>query len=229
MGNILTIIFVIIGTVCAYLIARWLYKRVYTPLLLPVAVATFLIVVFLLIFNISYDTYMIGGEWINRFLGPAVVALSFPLYQNRDVLKEMAVPLLAGTFIGAIVGVVSGVLMAKWVNFDAELVYSITPKSVTTPVAMDISSSLGGISTLAAVFVMIAGIAGAMFGTYVFKIFGLKETVGRGIGYGSASHAIGTAKALENNQLEGSISTIAMILSAIFVSIITPLIIPFLM
>src|SRR5699024_12661378 len=82
-------------------------------------------------------------------LVPPLHAHSFPTRRssdlNRDVLKEMAVPMLAGTFIGAIVGVVSGVLMAKWVNFDAELVYSITPKSVTTPVAMDISSSLGGI------------------------------------------------------------------------------------
>lgn len=229
MNDIMIALIVIIGTVIAYLFSRWLYKRVYTPLLLPVAVSTFIIVIFLIVTNISYDTYMIGGEWINRFLGPAVVALAYPLYQNKDVLKELAFPMLVGTFIGAVVGIVSGVWLAKLVRFEEELVFSITPKSVTTPVAMDISESLGGIDTLSAVFVMVAGIAGAMFGTYVFKWFGLKETIGRGVGYGSASHAIGTSKALENGQLEGSISTIAMILSAVFVSIITPYLIHFMM
>jgi|SRR5690625_348745 len=222
MNNGLITILVIIGTILAYLIAKWVYQRVYTPLLLPVFVATMIIIIVLVLFNISYDTYMIGGEWINKFLGPAVVALAFPLYQHRAILKRLALPIFSGTFIGAIMGVVSGGWMAKVVGFEEELIYSIIPKSVTTPVAMDISNSLGGNASLAAVFVMIAGIAGAMFCQVVYKLFRLQSSVGRAVGLGSASHAIGTAKALENSELEGSISTVAMILSAIFVSIITP-------
>lgn len=227
MSNLITVILVIIGTIIAYLLAKWLYKRIYTPLLLPVAVATFIIIIFLIIFDISYDTYMIGGEWINAFLGPAVVALAYPLYQNRDILRKLLVPLLFGTVVGSFIGVITGAFLTKILGFNEEIIYSITPKSVTTPVAMDISSSLGGIDSLAAVFVMIAGISGAMFSTYAFQAFKLTNPVGRGVGLGSASHAIGTAKALENSQLEGSISTIAMILSAVFVSIITPFIIKF--
>ncbi|MEI3604377.1 LrgB family protein [Pseudogracilibacillus sp. SE30717A] len=222
MSEVFIIISVIFGTIIAYLIAKWLYQRFYTALLLPVATATLFIVLFLLLFNISYDTYMVGGVWINAFLGPAVVALAYPLYENREILKKLAIPLLVGTFIGSCIGVLSGVILTKLAGFDKEILYSIIPKSVTTPVAMDISSSLGGIDTLAAVFVMVAGISGAMVSTYAFRLFKLTSSLGRGVGLGSASHAIGTARALENSPLEGSISTIAMILSAVFVSIITP-------
>lgn len=225
MNDFLICVIVIIGTILAYLLAKWIYKRVYTPLLLPIAVSTGMIILFLVIFNIPYDTYMIGGEWINAFLGPAVVALAYPLYQNRGLLKELAFPIIVGTFTGAVIGVITGVYLTLAIGFETEVVFSLIPKSVTTPVAMDISNSLGGIASLAAVFVMLAGISGAMISKYVYKSFGLKLPVGRGVGLGSASHAIGTAKALENSQLEGSISTIAMILSAVFVSVITPLVV----
>src|SRR5690625_1510529 len=180
MSNLLIIIPSIIGTILAYMIAKWIYKRIYTPLLLPVAVATFIIVMFLIIFHIPYETYMVGGEWINAFLGPAVVSLAYPLYQNKDVLKDLAIPIFAGTFAGAVIGVISGAYLAKVVHFDTTLVFSLTPKSVTTPVAMDISNSLGGIAPLAAVFVMIAGIAGAMVSKYIYRIFQITDPVGRG-------------------------------------------------
>lgn len=225
MKEYIIILFVIIGTIVAYIIAKWLYKRFYTALLLPVATATLLIVAFLVIFHVPYETYMLGGEWINKFLGPAVVALAYPLYQNRDTLKKIAVPMVIGTLIGAIIGVLTGVGLAILIGYDEVIIHSIAPKSVTTPVAMDISTSLDGIAPLAAVFVMVAGISGAMLSSYIFNLFKMKNPISRGIGLGSASHAIGTAKALESSALEGSASTIAMILSAIFVSIITPFII----
>lgn len=229
MSDVVVGIIVVSGTIIAYLIGRWIYKRVYTPLLLPVVVATFLIIGSLVLFNIPYETYMIGGEWINTLLGPAVVALAFPLYQNRDILKKLVIPMVVGTLVGAIVGVLSGVYLATLFNFDKSLILSLAPKSVTTPVAMDISQSLGGIASLAAAFVMVAGIFGAMASKYIYRLFRIKHPIGRGVGLGSASHAIGTAKALENSELDGSISTIAMILSAIFVSIIIPFMIHYLM
>src|SRR5699024_4251761 len=160
-------------TIVAYLLARRLYQRFYTPLLLPVAIATVLIIAVLILFNITYDTYMLGAKWIDAFLGPAVVALAYRLYQNRYIFKRLLLPILIGTFTGAMTGVATGILMAKGLGFSVEILYSITPKSVTTPVAMDISTSLTGISSLSAVFVMIAGISGAMIGSYVFKLLRL--------------------------------------------------------
>lgn len=225
MHDVWVMLFAIGGTVAAYLVATWLYKRFYTPLLLPVAVATFLVIAALLIGDISYDTYMIGGKWIDMLLGPAVVSLAYPLYQNKYILKRLAIPIVCGTFIGAIIGVTTGVFMAKSFGFEETIIFSLTPKSVTTPVAMDISQTLTGLSSLAAVFVMIAGIFGAMISTVAFKVFQLKHTVGRGVALGSASHAIGTSRALENSLEEGSVSTIAMILSAVFVSVLAPLLV----
>src|SRR5699024_7581324 len=145
------------------------------------------------------------------------------------ILKKLALPILSGTFVGAIIGVVSGGLMAKAFGFDEALIAPIIPKSVTTPVAMDISTSLNRIASLAAVLVMLAGIAGAMFYQSIYKVFRMNSTVGRGVGLGSSSHAIVTVKALESSELEGSISTVAMILCAVFVSLLTPMLIVFIL
>ncbi|MGM8212313.1 LrgB family protein [Virgibacillus sp. W0430] len=214
---------IIFVTIIVFNFANWLYKRYAHPLLLPVAVSTFILIFLLYIFNMSYETYMIGGEWINQLLGPAVVSLAYPLYIQRQILKKLAIPLLLGSLIGAIAGVSSGILLVKWAGFEDEIIVSLTPKSVTTPVAMDIAHAAGGITTLAAVFVMIAGIGGTMLSAYIFRLFRIESKIGRGVGLGSASHAIGTAKAMESSELEGSISTITMIVSAVYVSIIAPL------
>lgn len=217
--------FAIVGTVFSYIIGRNVYNRFRTPLLLPISVATVLIIVVLLIGNITYEAYMVGAQWIHALLGPAVVSLAYPLYQHRALLKRLAFPILLGSFIGALIGIVTGLYLAKIANLEDELIYSLIPKSVTTPVAMDISESLGGIAPLAAVLVIIAGLTGALLGPTMFTIFRFRSELGRGVALGSASHAIGTAAAFENSELEGSISTIAMIVSAVFVSILTPLMI----
>src|SRR5699024_7556563 len=150
-------------------------------------------------------------------------------YQHRMILKRLALPILSGTVVGAVIGVLSGGLMAKALGVDAELIASIIPKSVPTPVAMDISTYLNGIAALAVVFVMLAGSAGAMFYQSIYKVFRMNSKVGRGVGLSSSSHAIGTAKALESSELEGSISTVAMIVSAVFVSLLTPMLIVFIL
>src|SRR5699024_2018928 len=124
MDNILIGIIAIIGTIIAYLFAKWVYQRVYTPLLLPVFVATIAIVVVLLLFNVRFEWFMIGGDVISTFLGPSVVALVYLLYQHRMILKRLALPILSGTFVGAIIGVLSGGLMAKAIGFYEELIAS---------------------------------------------------------------------------------------------------------
>lgn len=211
-----------VGTLVIYAFARGLHMKAARTFTLPVITSTFTILVILLAFRVPYDTYMIGGGWINELLGPAVVALAYPLYKQRDTLKQVAVPVICGTMVGAVVGISSGILMAKWAGFDQLIIYSLAPKSVTTPVAMAVSESLGGVTTLAAVFVMIAGIGGVLMSPFIFKYGRIDHYLGRGVGIGSASHGIGTSKALENSLLEGSISTIAMVVSAVAVSSLTP-------
>ncbi|WP_232324916.1 LrgB family protein [Halobacillus mangrovi] len=209
-------------TIVSYIASLHLYRqhrRIYTT---PVIISTLVVIVFLLLFQVPYETYMIGGKWIDRLLGPAVVALAYPLYQYRKVLKEMFVPIVTGTTVGAVVGIGSGLLLSKWAGFSNLIIHSIVPKSVTTPVAMSISESTGGVMPLTAVFVMIAGIGGMLIHPLVMRYSGLTHSVGRGVGMGSASHAIGTAASMERDALEGSISTVAMVLSSVIVSIVAP-------
>lgn len=225
MANMIIGFIAIIGTIASYILARALYARHRLLIFLPFYVALTMIIVVLVIGQIPYDTYMIGGKWIHALLGPAVVALAYPLYEQRDLLRRLAFPILLGSLVGALVGLFTGLLLAKLVNLDDKLLYTLLPKSVTTPVAMDISESLGGIAPLAAILVIVAGLTGVLLGPLMFRIFNLRTEIGRGVGIGSASHAIGTATAFENSELEGSISTIAMIVNAVFVSILTPIVI----
>ncbi len=152
MKDILLSLFMAGFTIAAYLVSIRLYRkhrRIYTT---PVIVSTVVIIAVLLLFHLSYDTYMIGGQWINHLLGPAVVALAYPLYQYRDILKQMLLPIVTGTTVGAVVGIGSGLLLSKWAGFSSLIIHSIVPKSVTTPVAMSISESTGGVMPLTAVF-----------------------------------------------------------------------------
>src|SRR5699024_7391617 len=116
---------------------------------------SFCIVVLLLLFGIPYETYMIGGKYIDLLLGPAVVALAYPLYKQRDVLMKSLMPILSGVMVGSVVGMASGVLFAKLIGVKEVLIMTLLPKSVTTPVAMEISDVLGGAPSLTVVFVMI--------------------------------------------------------------------------
>jgi len=229
MNEIVIMLLATVGTCITYVLATRIYNKIQFPLFIPIIVAPAIIIIFLMLSNISYETYMVGGGLISQLLGPAVVALAYPLYKQRKLLKQLAGPITVGTFIGALIGISTGVLFTKWLNFNDEIIYSILPKSVTTPIAMEVSTSLGGITSLAVVFVIIAGVSGAVLSRYIYKLFRITHFVGRGVGIGSGSHAIGTAKALENGQTEGSVSTVAMILSMVFVSVLAPLLINYLL
>lgn len=221
MNNLLLGILSLIGTIAIYMLARKLNALYRNPFTLPVLIGTVVIILILLLLDIPYETYYIGAKWIDKLLGPAIVALAYPLYQHWKMLKDYMIPIITGVFVGGIVGVSSGLFLVKWANFDKYIIFSLAPKSVTTPIAMDIADEIGGVASLAAVFVMIAGIGGGVLGQFVLKWSRINHFLGKGIGLGSASHAIGISIAMENSELEGAASTIAMILSAIIVSLIT--------
>lgn len=218
-GISLTAIFV---TLAIYFLSKKLYQRFPTPVTIPLLIGTTLMIVILTVSGIPYETYMVGGKWIEQLLGPAVVALAFPLYKHRSVLKTYFFPLTVGVTFGAFLGVISGAQLSKLLGIEEMLIYSIMPKSVTTPVAMEVAQALGGIPALAAIFVMIAGIGGVVLGPFLLKLFNINHVIGKGVGLGSAAHAIGTSRALEYGELEGAISSVSMTLSAIIVSLLGP-------
>ncbi|WP_191555834.1 LrgB family protein [Metabacillus idriensis] len=216
-------------TIVVYAAMRQLYKKYPLPFLVPIATCTFIIILLLLGSGTDYAEYMKGGIWIDGLLGPAVVALAYPLYESRRILKKYALTILASVFPGSIIGIGSGTLLAGLFHVDEELILSLAPKSVTNPIAMDIADMMGGIPALAAIYVVIAGVSGAMFGPSLLQLFGIHHSVAKGIGLGAASHGTGTARALELGELEGAISSISMTLCAIFTAIICPLLAPFIL
>jgi predicted murein hydrolase (TIGR00659 family) len=219
----------IFATLFIYFIMRFLYKKFSSPILVPTATTTLCIVMLLLMFHIDYEAYMDGVKWINELLGPAVVALAYPLYHHRKLLKMYLQPILIGVTVGSISGTLSSIWLAKMWEIEEEVIRSLAPKSVTSPVAMDIAELLNGSSSLAAVYVMIAGITGAMVGPFMLKKCGIWHPIATGVALGSASHGIGTATALDLGAKEAAISSISMTLSALAAVLVCPLFIAWLL
>ncbi len=210
-------------TVATYVIANFVYLRFRKTPLNPVITATVALVAILILFDIPYETYMEGGDWVAAFLGPAVVALAVPLYKHRELLQKNLVPIAAGIVAGVIAGLVSGTLFTRWLGFTEELILTVLPKSLTTPVAMQVASTIGGIPSLAAVFVMVAGFTGILLGPYLLHLLNIDSPIGRGIGLGASAHGLGTAKAFEYGPEDASMSSVAMTLAAVLGALLSPL------
>lgn len=218
-------VFIIVATVALYLVMAKVYVRFSYPILIPVLTTTVFVILLLLAFHISYDEYMIGGKWINSLLGPAVVALAYPLYKQREMLVKYSIPIIGGVFVGLFAGMISGLVFAEVFGIDRSLILSIVPKSITTPVAIQIATGLGGVPSMTVVFVMIAGFSGVILGPLLLKWIRIKSSLGKGIALGSASHALGTSKAFEYGELTVSMSSVSMTLSAVLGSVFGPIVV----
>ncbi|RYG74227.1 LrgB family protein [Lentibacillus lipolyticus] len=225
MSTVLIGIVFISLTVFIYLFMTRLYHRFYIPFLIPALTSTVAVVFLLIIMEVSYDTYMIGGQWIDALLGPAIVALAYPLYNQRHLLLKNLYPILGGVVVGSLTGIFSGLLLAQSLGFNEKLLFSLLPKSVTTPVAMQIADGVGGLPALSVLFVMTAGFTGVVVGPYILYWFRLDSPLAKGMAFGSASHAIGTAKAIEYGDYTTSVSSVAMTLSAIACSVFGSLVV----
>lgn len=212
-------------TTVLYLFLNSQYIKYRWTILNPVLTTTVALVIILLVFDVSYETYMLGGKWVGELLGPAVVALAVPLYKQWELLRKNLLPIAIGVTAGSIVGLLSGSLLTKLFGFSAEMVLTMLPKSITTPVAMQMAEAFGGIPSLAAVYVMVAGFTGILVGPWLLKTLRIDSSIGRGIGLGSSAHGLGTAKAFEYGPEEASMSSVAMTLSAVVGSFLGPVIV----
>lgn len=158
---------------------------------------------------------MVGGQWIDRLLGPAVVAFAYPMYRHRRLLRLFWLPLLSGVGIAVLMTLIMVTSWAKILKLQPLIFHTLLPESVTTPVAVDLSRELGGIPSLTAVMVVFAGMCGAVLGPWLYRWLGVNHPLARGIGLGSASHGIGTAQAFEEGEVVGAVSTVSMTLTAL--------------
>jgi len=217
-------LFGIILTVVCYEIAVALYKKVKIVLFTPFFVAEVLVISFLLIFNIDYETYNIGGQVITMFVSPLTVVLAIPLYLQLRVLKENGAIIIAGILVGSLTAMLSMLGFAYLFNMDATLFASLLPKSITTAIAVELSESLGGISALTALAVMIAGITGAMLAPILAKVFKIRSEVALGLAIGTSSHALGTSKAIELGETQGAMSSLSIGIAGIITVFLAPLV-----
>lgn len=216
-------IMMIIGTIVLFYVMTLVYKRFTYPLLIPIFSTTVVLVIILVISNIPYDTYMSGGKWINELLGPAVVSMAYPLYIHREKIFKYKVPILLSVLCALFSGLISITILSKLLSLDDHILLSLLPKSITSPVSIPISEAIGGIPTLTAAFVIFAGIIGAIFGPFIFKVCRIEKAISRGISMGSASHGIGLSKLTEYGEETLTMGSVSMTLSAIFGSFVCPL------
>ena len=224
MLHLLLTLFIISSTVLLFILLNRLYLKVGHPFLLPILTATCITVVILLVFNIPYETYMEGGQWISKMLGPAVVALAFPLYNQRELIFKYKYSIITSIIAAMLAGLISVVAFLLLIGSSKEFILTSLPKSLTTPVAMQVSGIIGGIPPLTAVLVMVAGFTGAILGPVLFKLFKIDTAISRGVSMGSASHGVGLTKLKEYSEEDLSIGSLSMGLSAVVGAFIIPLI-----
>jgi predicted murein hydrolase (TIGR00659 family) len=212
-------------TLVAFQIGSFVYQRAkLNPLCNPVLFAVVLVVAVLLLTDTPYDVYFEGAQFVHFLLGPATVALAVPLYRQFDKVRKSALAIFVSLICGSLTASISAVAIAYVMGAGELSLVSIAPKSVTAPIAMGIAEQLGGLPSLTAVLVILTGILGAMIGPIVLNILGIKNWQVRGFAMGVTSHGIGTARALQVNEVAGAFSGLAMGLNALATAILLPLI-----
>ena len=211
-------------TLMAFVAASVLYRRVrFNPLLNPVLLSVITIVAILYGTGTSYSTYFEGAQFVHFLLGPATVALAIPLYRQFDRVRKSALAVSVSLAAGSITAAASAILIALLLGAQPVSIISLAPKSVTAPVAMGISEQLGGLPSLTAVLVILTGITGAVLGPVVLNLLKIRDRSALGMALGTASHGIGTARALQVNELAGAFSGLAMGLNALATALFLPI------
>ncbi|SFP98011.1 TIGR00659 family protein [Nitrosomonas cryotolerans] len=215
-------------TLVAYGIAYRLYSYAkFNPLLNPVLTAVILLITVLLLSGISYKDYFEGGQFIHFLLGPATVALAIPLYHQITKLKKIWLPITISLLAGVVIGALSSISIAWLLDASVLTQLSFAPKSVTAPIAMGISESIGGLPALTAILVVSTGIIGATIGTKLFELLRIDDDSIKGVAMGVTAHGIGTARAFQVSSEMGAFSGLAMALSAFSTAVILPWLLAF--
>ena len=220
---IATPLFGIVLTLLVYRLSEVLYRRTRFILFNPVALSIVSVILLLKTLKIPYADYARGGDMILFMLGPAVVALAVPLYQRRGEILKRKLPILLGIVAGAITSIITAAGTAWLLGGSREVVLSLVPKSVTTPIAIGIAEKIGGIVPLTAALVVLTGCLGAICGPEFCRLLGIRSGAALGLAVGTASHGIGTARVLDEDRFAGAVSGLAIGLNGLATSLLVPL------
>ena len=203
---------------------KGLQKKTGSVLLNPILLTMITLIFFLKAAGISYDTYREGGLLIDFWLKPAIVALGVPLYLQLEMIKKQWLPILLSQLVGCLVGIISVVLISRGLGASQEVICSLAPKSVTSPIAMEVAAATGGIPSLSAAVVILVGLFGAVLGFKVLDLGQVKSPIAQGLSMGTASHAIGTSAAMEVGRKYGAYASLGLTLNGILTAILAPIV-----
>lgn len=205
-----------------YVLVQAALRRARVSILAPVQITIVILIVILLNTGTDYETYMEGGRLITFFLGPSVVALAVPLYRNLSRLGTSLVSIFPAVIAGTVAGIVGAVVPAAMLGLPDIISRSLAPKSITTPIAISLAEPLGGDPSLTAVFVVVTGLFGALFGPLLMKVVGIRHPVAWGLAMGTAAHGVGTSIALDHHPTAGAAAGLGICLCGIATSAIAP-------
>ena len=200
----------------AYLLGVVLKKKFKCAIFNPLLISIFITIVVLVTAHVDYDVYNQGASYLSWFLTPATVCLAIPLYEQWKLLKKNIKAVLLGIIAGVLTSLGTVWVLAEIMGLSHKEYVTLLPKSITTAIGMGVSEELGGYVTITVAVIVVTGVLGNIFGELICKIFRITDPIARGLSIGSASHAIGTAKAMELGEIEGAMSSLAIAVAGIF-------------
>ena len=199
----------------AYGIGAALKKKFGFGFFNPLLIAIVITILVLVGCKVDYETYNIGAKYLSWFLTPATVCLAIPLYEEWELLKNNAKAVMLGVLSGVITSLITVFVLAKLMGLSHEDYVTLLPKSITTAIGMGVSEELGGYVTITVAVIVITGVLGNIFGEWICRIFRIQEPISKGLAFGTAAHAIGTAKAMEIGDVEGAMSSLSIAVAGI--------------
>ncbi|MDR7237970.1 putative murein hydrolase (TIGR00659 family) [Neobacillus drentensis] len=222
----------IIFTILTFLIYLF-SKKAYTKWSLfffhPLLLAPVLLIILISVTHVSADQYLVDSKWLTHLLGPATVAFAVPIYKNLSIIKKYVGTIIISITSGTLVAIFSTFGLSKLLHLNTDFINSILPRSITTPIAIEVSKEIGGLPTLTTVFVILTGIIGGVVGPSVIKGLSIKTPIAKGLALGMGAHGVGTNKAIEYGRQEATFSSLAMIFAALITLIWGAFLIPTLM
>lgn len=220
-------LFGLVLTIIVYGIAKIIYQRSAMLLLSPLIVCPVILITLLTILQISFKAYDQGGHLLSLMLQPATVAFAVPMYRYRAIIRNYLAELIISVTGGAIVAIFTSVSAAELMGLDSQIATSLAPRSITTPMAINVAQVLGGDPSMTAVFVIATGVLGVLLTSSALKWGAIKRPVTRGMMFGITAHGTGTSKAYEMGVLEGAVASLSMIFMGLITTVAAPLLVPF--
>lgn len=205
----------VVISLVAYGIGVLLKKKLKLSIFNPLLISIVLVIVFISVLGIDYDSYNESAKYISYLLTPATVALAIPLYQQIELLKKHIAAIVIGIASGVITSLSSVLIIAIIFNLSHEEYVTLLPKSITTAIGMGLTEEFGGIVSISVAVIIITGVFGNMVAEGICRLFRIKSPISKGLAIGTASHAVGTAKAMEMGEIEGAMSSLAIVVAGL--------------